>query len=177
MKTNMIRKGLACLAFPLAGTAAVAGGPISDTPIGPEHDPQGVVTHGPTDASGTATFTGLRPGRYAVVLTGRDLIAALDRAAARGGGRIALTADIPIADPAPNRMAARGGHRAPCLTIAIVGGSVAAPTVAPVCRAAAGRGLRTGFTVPGRAGARDTATVGVRVTISDQASASNLTSY
>jgi hypothetical protein len=168
MRTILIRAGLACATSALSGGAAYATvTPIQGTPIVLEHDPQGIIAHGTTDAHGSATFAGLRPGRYAVFVTGTDLIAALDRTAARGGHRIALTADIPIADSALDRTAARRAP-GPCLTIAIVGGTVAAPAIAPVCRDSAGRGVRIGFTVPPRAGAGGAHPAEVRVTISGQ---------
>jgi hypothetical protein len=151
MKTT-IRAGLACAAVMLWSSAAFAGVGIPAVPIGLDHDPEGIRALGTTNASGSATFSRVAPGRYVIVIDGRDLIAAL--------GRTAVS----------------GGRRASCLTIAIVGGAAAASP--PVCRDAANRGVRIGVTVPARTGilgpAAGTATV--RVTISDQGAAGGMTS-
>jgi hypothetical protein len=157
MKTMMIRAALACAALALPATAGFAeGGPISGTSVGLEHDPEGIITHGTTDAKGSVTFAKLVSGRYAVVLTGKDVAAVLDRIA-------------------------KGGHKASGLTVAIAisGG---APTLHRVARARTGsvpEGIRIGFIIPGRPAGGTIAMrpVDVRVTISDQGAAGGMTSY
>jgi hypothetical protein len=155
--TTIIRAALACAAFVMSGGIADATvTPSSGTPIVLEHDPQGIITHGTTDAKGSVTFAKLVPGRYAVVLTGKEAAAAMDRLA-------------------------KGERKVSSLTVAIaVGGG--APVLHRVVRGQAGsvpERARIGFTVPGRAGAGAIAVgpVDVRVTISDQGSTSNLSSY
>jgi hypothetical protein len=155
--TTIVRAALACAALAMsAGVADATVRPIQGTEVGLEHDPQGIITHGMTDAKGGVTFAKLAPGRYAVVLTDKDVAAALDRLA-------------------------KGGHKASGLTVAIaIGGG--APTLHPVGRTRTGsvpEGVRIGFTISGRAGAGAIAVgpVDVRVTISDQGSTSNLSSY
>ncbi len=46
---------------------ATAGTPIQGTPVGLDHDPDGIaVAQGKTDGKGNATFGKLEPGRYTV---------------------------------------------------------------------------------------------------------------
>jgi hypothetical protein len=55
----------------LACTATLAEAtvtPISGTPIGLEHDPEGIVAHDTTDAKGTVIFAKLKPGRYGALV-------------------------------------------------------------------------------------------------------------
>lgn len=143
----MIRAALACVVLALTATAAFAeGAPISATAVGIDHDPGGNIASHRTDASGSTTFASLRPGRYAVVLRGRDVVAAI--------GRIEGT----------------GGHRASRLTIAIAIGR-GAPASHEFDLSGAwnvSEGIRVGFTIPGRAGNSAAGPVDVRVTIFDR---------
>jgi hypothetical protein len=157
MKTMMIRAALACAALAMAGgTADATVTPVSGTPVGLDHDPEGIITHGTTDAKGSVTFAKLVPGRYAVVLTGKDVATASDRLA-------------------------KGGRKVSGLAVAIaIGGG--APTLHRVARARTGsvpEGIRIGFIIPGRAAGGTVAVrpVDVRVTISDQGAAGGMTSY
>jgi hypothetical protein len=157
MKTKMIRAALVCAALALPATTALAeGGPIQGTSVGVDHDPGGLVARGTTDAKGSVTFAKLVPGRYAVVLTGKDVAAALDRLA-------------------------KGGHKASGLSVGIaIGGG--APTLHPVGRTRIGsvpEAIRIGFTIPGRVAGGTVAAraVDVRVTISDQGAAGGMVSY
>ncbi|MDP1749997.1 MAG: hypothetical protein Q8L22_11090 [Reyranella sp.] len=52
---------------------ATVGTPIQGTPVGLEHDPEGIaVPGGKTDAKGNATFAMLKPGRYTVFVPDRS---------------------------------------------------------------------------------------------------------
>lgn len=142
MRTTILGAALACATLVFTSTAAFAeGGPIQGTEVGLEHDPAGIaIPGGVTDSNGSVTFRNLAPGKYVVSVRGKDVGAAMDRARHSGG-------------------------QPPGLTIAIVGGAVAAAVTTPYCPEAAGRDVRVGFTIPDRAGAVDP--VVVRVGISD----------
>jgi len=61
----------ACAAF-LTITTAVAHAtvtPSQSTPVGLEHDPEGIVARGRTNGSGDVTFSKLKQGNYTVLLT------------------------------------------------------------------------------------------------------------
>ena len=46
----------------------IAGTPIQGTPVGLEHDPEGIKASAKTDGNGAFQFTNLRPGKYKVTL-------------------------------------------------------------------------------------------------------------
>ena len=86
MKTSLVRIVLACAALALSSTAAFATvTPSQGTPIGLEHDPEGIIAHAATGPGGRVTFRDLKPGNYVLVLSGKDLVAAMDKFAPPAG--------------------------------------------------------------------------------------------
>lgn len=70
MKTRTIIAAFAaCLIVALTNVLPVfAGEPISGTSVGLDHDPEGIVARGTTDAKGTVVFAKLKGGSYTIVL-------------------------------------------------------------------------------------------------------------
>jgi hypothetical protein len=64
-----------------ASAARAEGEPIQGTPIGLEHDPQGIIANGVTDNDGRVTFRDLKPGNYILTIDGPGLVTAMDKLA------------------------------------------------------------------------------------------------
>lgn len=60
---------------------ATAGTPIQGTPVGLDHDPEGIIAHGTTDSKGNVTFEKLPAGHYTLVIDGKSLAASLKQMA------------------------------------------------------------------------------------------------
>ncbi|MEI9993070.1 MAG: hypothetical protein WDM91_00635 [Rhizomicrobium sp.] len=171
---------LACAAIVLTATSAFAGvTPISGLPVGVDHCPPDcleLVAHGATDAKGTVTFRGLKPGTYSIVIDSKVLIASLDKrqpsAKANGGdkgsdGSPGIIAVL-IALLLPSMPTVHGTTPATKLSFEV-----------PVCRDGAGGAIRVGFTIPEPASpGRLAGKPGdMGASISDQAVSLVLTSY
>jgi hypothetical protein len=118
--------------------------------VGLDHDPSGIVATATTDGDGRVTFRNLAPGKYVVVVHGKEL------------GTAYRTV-----------VGAKGELGGTILSVSVGGTSFS--TATPLCRDAQDRDIRVGFTIRDRAGSAGP--VVVHLGISDQASAGNLTSY
>jgi hypothetical protein len=151
MKTNLVRAALGCAVLVFAAPAAYADvKPIQGTVVGLEHDPSGIIATAPTDGDGRVTFRNLAPGKYVVVVHGKEL------------GTAYRTV-----------VGAKGDLGGTILSVSVGGTSFS--TATPLCRDAQDRDIRVGFTIRDRAGSAGP--VVVHLGISDQGASGNLSSY
>lgn len=77
-----------------ASAQSTAGTPIQGTPVGLEHDPEGVrIDAGRTDARGNVTASNLAPGRYTVFLTDASKLKAPVRVTVSSPGAAPLVSE------------------------------------------------------------------------------------